>query len=672
MKKKINMTQTNKSFFRLGLGQKLASAYFILVATMLAVLVGLIGYAVSNTIEKRAEDELVNSTKALVGFIEASDKDLRRRIQFLSQSFQASLAGTLERTTDTVQINSLSVPVLKLDGVALNLNESVVDRFTASTGAISTIFVKSGDDFVRITTSLKDEKGGRAVGSVLDRNHPGYTKALAGESYAGLATLFGRRYMTQYTPLKDGKAQVIGIVFVGLDFSDFLVSLTDTIRGLKVGELGYYYVLDARPGKSLGNLVVHPASEGDNVLESKDNDGRFFIKEMLEAKNGVIRYPWMNAKAGDTHVREKVTAYAHYANWNWVVAAGTYMEEYTGPTRRMVGWFVLLGVVAVGVSSGIWLALIRRMVIRPLAQAQAVAGTLAAGDLTGHVADSRDDEIGDLSRSMNQIGEGLHRVVLAVRQKSEGVALASAEIASGNHDLSARTESQASALEQTAASMEQLGTVVQQNSAQARAANQLAQDATNVVTSGGEAVHRVVETMKGIDESSKKIADIIGVIDSIAFQTNILALNAAVEAARAGENGRGFAVVASEVRSLAGRSASAAKEIKDLITASGEQVKRGTALVDQAGNTMQEAIAEIQRVAAIVTEISNASSEQSSGVDQVREAVCHMDQSTQQNAALVEEMAAAATSLREQSDELVHAVSVFRLPARPHKALTLG
>jgi len=327
----------NKNFFRLGLGQKLALANFILVAAMLAVLVGLIGYTVSNSIEQRAEDELVKSTKALVGFIEASDKDLRRRTQFLAQSFQASLAGGLERTNDMVQIKSLSVPVLKLDGVALNLNESVVDRFTAATGAISTIFVKSGDDFVRITTSLKDEKGGRAVGSVLDRNHPGYAKALAGESFAGLATLFGRRYMTQYTPIKDDKAQVIGIVFVGLDFSDFLVSLTDTIRGLKVGDHGYYFVLDARPGNSLGTLVVHPAAEGENILESKDNDGRFFIKEMLEAKNGVIRYPWMNAKTGDTHAREKVTAYAHYANWNWVVAAGTYIDEYTAPTRRMVG-----------------------------------------------------------------------------------------------------------------------------------------------------------------------------------------------------------------------------------------------------------------------------------------------------------------------------------------------
>ncbi|MBY0465294.1 MAG: Cache 3/Cache 2 fusion domain-containing protein, partial [Burkholderiales bacterium] len=624
---------------------------------------GLIGYTVSRNIEQRAEEELANSTKVLISFIEASDKDLRRRTDFLAKSFQGSLPGKFEVTAETIQIKSLATPVLKLDGTVLNLNEAVVDRFTAATGAVSTIFARSGDDFVRITTSLKDDKGNRAVGTALDHAHPGYSKAQAGESYVGLATLFGRRYMTQYTPIKDAQGKVIGITFIGLDFSDYLVSLKDAIRALKVGEVGYYYVLDAQPGKQFGSLVVHPASEGESMLESKDSDGRYFIKEMLETKSGVIRYPWLNAKLGDTQPRQKVTAYAHYPAWNWVVAAGTYLDEYTAQTRRLVGWFAMLGVFAVAVLAGVWLLLIRHMIVSPLGQAQAVAETLAAGDLTGHLADSRSDEIGDLLRAMNHIGVGLNRVVLTVRQKAESVALASAEIAKGNHDLSSRTESQASALEQTAASMEQLGTVVKQNAEQARTANHLAQDASNVVMDSGNAVHRVVETMKGIDESSRKISEIIGVIDGIAFQTNILALNAAVEAARAGENGRGFAVVASEVRSLAGRSAAAAKEIKALITTSVEQVKQGTTLVDHAGHTMQQAISEIQKVATIMADISNASLEQSAGVAQVGEAVCHMDQTTQQNATLVEEMASAANSLQAQSDELVHTVSVFQLSA---------
>ena len=255
----------------------------------------------------------------------------------------------------------------------------------------------------------------------------------------------------------------------------------------------------------------------------------------------------------------------------------------------------------------------------------------------------------------------MESAVASVRSSAGSMDVACAEIASGNQDLSARTENQASALEKTAASMEELSSTVKQNADNARQANQLAQSASTVAVQGGEVVAQVVDTMKGINDSSKRIADIISVIDGIAFQTNILALNAAVEAARAGEQGRGFAVVASEVRNLAGRSAEAAKEIKTLITDSVGRVEQGSALVDRAGSTMSEVVASIRRVTDIMGEISAASSEQNKGVSQVGEAVTQIDQATQQNAALVEEMAAAASSLKGQAQELVQAVSVFKV-----------
>ena len=309
---------------------------------------------------------------------------------------------------------------------------------------------------------------------------------------------------------------------------------------------------------------------------------------------------------------------------------------------------------------GLGLVLSGRMT-RPMAQAVRAADRLAQGDLSAEIRPAGNDEIVQLLEAMKRMQGSFATIVRTVKANAESVSVASAQIAQGNNDLSSRTESQASALQQTAASMEQLSDTVRQNAANARQGNQLAQGASSVAARGGEVVSQVVETMKGINDSSKKIADIIGVIDGIAFQTNILALNAAVEAARAGEQGRGFAVVASEVRSLAQRSAAAAREIKGLIGASVERVEHGSALVGQAGATMKEVVASIQRVTDIMGDISAASSHQSEGVAQVGEAVSQMDQATQQNAALVEESAAAAESLRGQAIALVGAVAVFKL-----------
>jgi methyl-accepting chemotaxis protein len=313
---------------------------------------------------------------------------------------------------------------------------------------------------------------------------------------------------------------------------------------------------------------------------------------------------------------------------------------------------------------------ISRSVSRPLNDALDIAAHVAAGDLTTQIEVNRSDETGKLLQTLKVMQTNLEGMVSQVRSNSQSVATASAEIAQGNSDLSARTEQQASALEETAASMEQLSAAVRQNADAAQQANQLASSASAVAIAGGQVVGEVVETMKVINESSRKISDIISVIDGIAFQTNILALNAAVEAARAGEQGRGFAVVATEVRSLAARSAEAAKEIKKLINNSVERVEQGTALVDKAGQTMKEVVDSIGRVSHIMGEISSASAEQAAGVSQVGEAVSQMDQVTQQNAALVEQMAAAASSLKSQANDLVQVVAGYRIHDRGQLSIT--
>ena len=328
--------------------------------------------------------------------------------------------------------------------------------------------------------------------------------------------------------------------------------------------------------------------------------------------------------------------------------------------QQILLWVALALVTTLSMTAALALVFVRS-ITQPLARAEQLARAVAQGDLSGADQPHGSNEVGRLIGAQQQMRAKLRPVVEQVRQGSEGVATASGEIAQGNNDLSARTESQASALQQTTSAMEQLSSTVRQNADSAQQANQLAESASTVARQGGEVVAQVVNTMQDINTSSRKIVDIIGVIDGIAFQTNILALNAAVEAARAGEQGRGFAVVASEVRSLAGRSAAAAKEIKELIQASVERVEHGTSLVDRAGTTMTEVVSSIRRVTDIMGEISAASQEQSKGVAQVGSAVMQMDQVTQQNAALVEEMAAAAGSLRSQAQELVQVVSMFKL-----------
>ncbi|MFO1211317.1 MAG: methyl-accepting chemotaxis protein [Paenacidovorax caeni] len=324
---------------------------------------------------------------------------------------------------------------------------------------------------------------------------------------------------------------------------------------------------------------------------------------------------------------------------------------------------LLLGLGIGGLVIGLLLAAwITRSITAPLRQAVRVAQAVSEGDLRSEIEVHSRDEAGQLLSALQHMNTSLTGIVNEVRHSSDTIATATSQIAAGNLDLSSRTEEQAAALEETTASMHELAGTVKQNYDSGKHANELAESASQVAVRGGEVVGQVVHTMESINASSRKIADIIGVIDSIAFQTNILALNAAVEAARAGEQGRGFAVVAGEVRQLAGRSAEAAKEIKGLIEASVRNVSEGCMLVEKAGSTMDEIVVSVRRVSDIMGEISSASADQSHGIDQINEAMGQMDQVTQSNAALVEESAAAAQSLERQAQTLVHTVSVFRLP----------
>lgn len=435
------------------------------------------------------------------------------------------------------------------------------------------------------------------------------------------------------------------------------------VRGLRYSGNEYFWMQD-----TTGKMLMHPIQaklDGTNMSNFKDPDGKLFFQEMVDVVKangaGFVSYQW--PKPGSETPQPKLSYVKGVGSWNWIIGSGVYIDNINATiVQRAIGFasgalVLMAALLALG-----WV--ISRSILRQLGgepdYAAALTQRIASGDLATHIEIAHPGEhnlLGALQAMRNQ----LSAVVQRVREGADELANASARIADGNQDLAHRTEGQASALEETAASMHQLSHTVQHNVEGVVRATQLATDARGVAARGGEEVSRMVETMQSIHESSSRIADIIGVIDGIAFQTNILALNAAVEAARAGEQGRGFAVVATEVRALAGRSAAAAKEIKDLINTSVARVTEGSSLASHAGTTMSEVVGAIAQVANIMAEIQDASNQQATGISQVGEAVVHMDQVTQQNGALVEAMAHAATQLKQQADELVHTVSVFKL-----------
>ena len=418
-----------------------------------------------------------------------------------------------------------------------------------------------------------------------------------------------------------------------------------------------------------GHGVMHPIKpewEGKPMMDSlKSPTGQYILKDFSAAiqasKDGTAFVDTLFPRPSQTESVPKLQYLMHHAPWGWIVGSGLYMDDVDAVARAEALASLAIGAVVLLVIGGVGYAVSRSVLRQIGGEPQAAIDAMqrvAQGDLTIQM---RDAPQGSLMHTLGAMVASLRGMVGEVRHSADNISVASGEIAAGNHDLSARTEQTASNLQQTASSMEQLASTVRTNADSARQANQLATSAADAAMRGGEVVTQVVRNMDEITDSSKKIGDIIGVIDGIAFQTNILALNAAVEAARAGEQGRGFAVVAAEVRTLAQRSAQAAKEIKTLITASVERVDAGSKLVQDAGTSMQEIVAAVRRVNDIIGEITASATEQSEGIGQVNTAVVNLDQMTQQNAALVEESAAAASSLKDQAGKLAEIVAAFRI-----------
>ena len=548
-------------------------------------------------------------------------------------------------------------------GISLVEEHSAADKFTEFTGGAAALFMKKGDDYVLINGSLKNETGERAMGTLISAAHPANALIKSGQAYSARETWFGKPYIVKFEPIVDLQNQVVGALFIAFDLTEFDRSLNALVSAASFFDTGKMYVV-AEQGPDKKAVVMLPASMRGKPLPTAGSYGRHVIAAAQQSPNGELSgFDALLGHAGDE--RFAVATQAKSSGW-WVVAEVSKAEAMRAQWLTLLPFLGLFAVAAVVMSASLYW-MIRRWVAAPLKGLTEALARVAQGDLRPSGQNSgapRHDEIGRMMSGVESMRLRFVNMMSAIRSSADCISVASRQIASGNLDLSQRTEQTAANLQQAASSMQQVYQNVQLSCESAEQADVLAQDAASAAQRGSDSMTEVVSRMNAISGAARQISDITGVIDAIAFQTNLLALNAAVEAARAGDLGRGFSVVAGEVRTLAQRAAVAAKEIKSLVGNSSQEIERGSSTAQAAHQRMQEIAASVAKTTAMMESITTSSRDQSERLGAINHSVASLDQLTQQNAALVEESAAAAASLQDQASRLVETISIFRFESQ--------
>ena len=679
---------------KFSLGVRLSLVQAVIVFVVMGIFTVTLSLLITKKLEQRTEKDLTQQVTLLANFMSSYHVAQADSADKMMAVFRTYFPGSFRvDPSKTVAIGDKQVPTLSAGSVALNLNTEIVDRFTLITKDVATIFVRSGDDFIRASTSLKKEDGSRAIGTALDKTHPAYQGLLKGEGFTGKATLFGKDYMTKYLPVKDDSGAVIAVLFIGHDFTDGLKALKEKIRSVKLGQTGYFFALDAKEGKDFGRLNIHPAKEGSNIADAKDADGREFIKEMLKQKEGIIRYPWVNKEANETFPREKMVAYRHLKEWNWVIAGGSYIEELNAEAKilrnAMIGATVLVVVILVVM----FMYFVRLWISRPLGEAISMTTLLASGDFRNisdiNDADNSVDEVERLSQEIQRMAGALRGLLVKINSSSQDVSSAAAKvnvtaerIATGAEEVAAQAATVATASEEMSATSGDIAQNCLMAAEGAQRASKSAQSGAAVVEYTvkvmgqiAEKVQESAKTVESLGARSDQIGAIIGTIEDIADQTNLLALNAAIEAARAGEQGRGFAVVADEVRALAERTSRATREISEMIKAiqnetkgavtameqGVNQVENGTIEAAKSGEALQDILQQINDVAMQVNQIATAAEEQTATTSEISSNMMQITEVVQQTSHGAQESATAATQLNGNAEELQRLVRQFKL-----------
>ena len=639
------------------LGQKLTS---VIVGVLL------VAFAVGSVVLNQVSDKLIR--EAATGSVESVNATMLDMVDVfavqvekgadrLMTALQFSIHEPLRLDTATTKVGERLVPQLRLGGKPLNLDFGLVDAFTKETGGVATVFVRDGDDFVRITTSVKKEDGSRAVGTVLDRNHPAYAKIMKGDFYRGPARLFGRDYYTKYVPIQEA-GQIIGILFIGVDFTDELQALTARIKTIRIGKEGYVFVLNAKAGPTAGNFVVHPDLEGKSGLEIADIDGRFIVKEMLEKKQGLLSYTVRNAGAATG--KPKIAAYGHNERLSWVIVSGASIDDLGHDMHRIIYLAGLIGLALVVVLPILITLVIRRLVSAPLGELQRFCQRVQQShDFTLPPPQLRKDEVGQtgeaivrlletLRLTFNELLDTVSKVDLAAQEMSQASVSASQQ----SHVASDSASAMAAAIEEMTVSINHITESAAIAVDRAKVAGERSRDggqtilgATAEMAAISDEVQRASLVINDLTREASRISSIVGVIREVAEQTNMLALNAAIEAARAGENGRGFAVVADEVRRLAERTSVSTAEISTMVQAvqslsvqvneimgqSVAQAEHGSALAQEAAAAITEIRENADQLIDLVQDINLAMGEQNIASQQVAVQTEHVARVAEEN-----------------------------------------